>query len=65
MKNEFILKTLLSHVAKGDYASFFVSCLTYNMPRSIVLWDIFLPNKEDREEVVSEVFCILWKEGKN
>ena len=22
MKNEFILKTLLSHVAKGDYASF-------------------------------------------
>lgn len=25
------------------------------------LWVIFCQIKEDREEVVSEVFCILWK----
>ena len=60
MKNEFILKTLLSHVAKGDYASFReLFDIQYATVNRFVGY--FLPNKEDREEVVSEVFCILWK----
>ena len=60
MKNEFILKTLLSRVAKGDYASFReLFDIQYATVNRFVGY--FLPNKEDREEVVSEVFCILWK----
>ena len=60
MKNEFILKTLLSRVAKGDYASFReLFDIQYATVNRFVRY--FLPNKEDREEVVSEVFCILWK----
>ena len=62
MKNEFILKTLLSHVAKGDYASFReLFDIQYATVNRFVGY--FLPNKEDREGVVSEVFIISRNES--
>lgn len=60
MKGRYISKTQLARIAKGDYASFReLFDIQYATVNRFVGY--FLPIREDREEVVSEVFCILWR----
>ena len=43
----------------------FVSCLTYNMPRSIVLWDIFCQIRKIVRKSYPRYSVSYGKEGKN
>lgn len=60
MKGRYISDKQLARIAKGDYASFReLFDIQYATVNRFVGY--FLPTREDREEVVSEVFCILWR----
>lgn len=60
-ETEFISETLLKHVLSGDRIAF-RSFYEIVYPTVYRFTHYFLPNKEDCEDVVAEIFYILWKQ---
>lgn len=60
-ETEFISEALLKHVLSGDRVAF-RSFYEIIYPTVYRFTHYFVPNKEDCEDVVSEIFYILWKQ---